>query len=284
MRHASVHEMQIFLVILPVNYSNNIMSTILYPSPIVGPIHSRRLGISLGVNVNPSDGKICTFDCVYCEVGYNASRRTSSPRPSRGHIAECLERKLEEMRSSNSPLDVITFSGNGEPTGHPDFLGIIEDTIRLRDTYYPTAKVSVLTNSTLAHRPDVHRALSLVDNNIMKLDTIDPAYINKVDRPVSAAYDVEKIIEEMQSFNGHCIIQTMFMRGTDDQGRDVTNTADRFVDPWLDAVRRIRPSEVMIYTIDRETPCPTLSKATHDELNNIRDRVAAEGIECIAAY
>ena len=260
------------------------MSTILYPSPIVGPIHSRRLGISLGVNVNPSDGKICTFDCIYCEVGYNAMRRTSSPRPSRSHIAECLERKLMEMRSSCSPLDVITFSGNGEPTGHPDFLGIIEDTIHLRDKYYPTAKVSVLTNSTLAHRPDVHRALMLVDNNIMKLDTVDPKYINNVDRPVSPAYDVEKVIEEMQSFDGHCIIQTMFMHGTDDQGHDVTNTTDSFVNPWLDAVRRIRPSEVMIYTIDRETPCPTLFKASHNELNDIRDRVAAEGIDCIAAY
>lgn len=260
------------------------MSTILYPSPIVGPIHSRRLGISLGVNVNPCDGKICTFDCIYCEVGYNVSRHTTSPRPSRRHIAECLEHKLKEMRGNGSALDVITFSGNGEPTGHPDFLGIIEDTIRLRDRYCPTAKVSVLTNSTLAHRPDVHRALMLVDNNIMKLDTVDPTYINKVDRPVSKVYDVGSIIEEMRSFHGHCIVQTMFMHGTDDQGCDVSNTDDRFVNPWLDAVVRIRPSEVMIYTIDRETPCPTLYKASHEELNAIRDRVAAEGIDCIAAY
>ena len=213
------------------------MSTILYPSPIVGPIHSRRLGISLGVNVNPSDGKICTFDCIYCEVGYNRNRHTTSPRP-----------------------------------------------IRLRNVYYPNAKVSVLTNSTLAIRPDVHRALMLVDNNIMKLDTVDPIYINNVDRPVSPAYDVERIIKEMQSFNGHVIIQTIFMNGTDDLGRDVSNTSDRFVEPWLATMRQIRPSEVMIYTIDRETPCPTLRKATHEELNTIRDRVAAEGFNCIAAY
>lgn len=260
------------------------MATILYPSPIVGPIHSRRLGISLGVNVNPNDGKICTFDCIYCEVGYNASRHTTTPRPSRPLIATRLEKKLSTMKVAGEKLDVITFSGNGEPTGHPDFLGIIEDTIRLRNTYYPKARVSVLTNSTLAHRPDVHRALMLVDNNIMKLDTVDPDYINAVDRPISAAYNVKDIIEEMRSFDGHCIIQTMFMHGTDDTGRDVTNTADRFVEPWLDAIRYIRPSEVMVYTVDRETPSPTLAKATHEELNNIRDRVAAEGIECIAAY
>ncbi len=260
------------------------MATILYPSPIVGPIHSRRLGISLGVNVNPSDTKICTFDCIYCEVGYNACHHSMSPRPTREHIASCLETKLREMKASCSALDVITFSGNGEPTAHPDFLGIIEDTIRLRNTYYPTAKVSVLTNSTLAHRPEVHRALMLVDNNIMKLDTVDPIYINKVDRPVSPDYDVEKIIKQMQSFDGHVIIQTMFLKGTDDNGNDVDNTSDTYVEPWLKAVKSIRPSEVMIYTIDRETPCHTLRKATHDELNAIRDRVAAEGIECIAAY
>lgn len=260
------------------------MSTILYPSPIVGPIHSRRLGISLGVNVNPSDGKICTFDCIYCEVGYNAMRRAKQPRPSRAHIAECLERKLMDMKAHGSALDVITFSGNGEPTGHPDFLGIMEDTIRLRDLYYPCAKVSVLTNSTLAHRPDIHRALTLADNNIMKLDTVCAEYIDKVDRPVQPSYSVERIIEEMRSFGGHVIVQTMFMKGTDDEGRDIDNTSDRFVDPWIEALRRIRPAEVMIYTIDRETPCRTLRKASPQELDNIRDRVAAEGIACIAAY
>ena len=260
------------------------MPTILYPSPIVGPIHSRRLGLSLGVNVNPGDGKICTFDCIYCEVGYNATRRPSSPRPSREHIARCLEAKLKELGAQGQRLDVITFSGNGEPTGHPEFLGIVEDTLRLRDRYCPRAKVSVLTNSTMACRPDVRRALMLVDNNIMKLDTVCPEYIGMVDRPTQPSYRVDDIVEEMRRFDGHVIIQTMFMKGTDDQGRCVDNTTDRFVEPWLKAVRRIRPSEVMIYTIDRDTPCPTLRKATHAELNNIRDRVAAEGIECTAAY
>lgn len=125
------------------------MPTALYPSPIVGPIHSRRLGISLGVNVNPSDGKTCTFDCIYCEVGYNAMRRPTLPRPSRQHVAECLERKLKEMKDTHKNLDVITFSGNGEPTTHPDFEGIVDDTIRLRNLYFPAAKVSVLSNSTM---------------------------------------------------------------------------------------------------------------------------------------
>lgn len=260
------------------------MATILYPSPIVGPIHSRRLGISLGVNVNPSDGKICTFDCIYCEVGYNCTRRPTLPRPSRELIAERLEAKLKEMHTAGAKLDVITFSGNGEPTTHPDFLHIIEDTIRLRNAYYPEAKVSVLTNSTLAHRPDVHRALLLADNNIMKLDTVDPAYINKVDRPTQPSYNVENIVKEMASFNGHCIVQTMFMHGTDDNGESVDNISEGFISAWLQTLRRIQPSAVMIYTIDRETPCPTLSKATHEELDGIRDRVIGEGFPCSVGY
>lgn len=260
------------------------MSTILYPSPIVGPIHSRRLGISLGVNVNPSDGKICTFDCIYCEVGYNCHRHPSLPRPTREHIRTCLQRKLKEMRAAGSALDVITFSGNGEPTGHPHFLGIMQDTIALRNEFYPQAKVSVLTNSTLASRPDIRQALLLADNNIMKLDTVDPVYINKVDRPTSASYNVDDIIHQMELFNGHVIIQTMFMNGTDDNGSDISNTSSAFVEPWLNAVKRIRPAEVMIYTIDRDTPCPTLQKASPAELDAIRDRLTAEGFKCIVAY
>lgn len=259
------------------------MSTILYPSPIVGPIHSRRLGISLGVNVNPADSKICTFDCIYCEVGYNSWHRPTSKRPSREHIASCLEAKLKEMKAQGSSLDVITFSGNGEPTGHPQFLGIVEDTILLRNRYYPEAKVSVLTNSTLAHIPEVHRALELVDNNIMKLDTIDPDYINKVDRPTNPHYDVKAIIEGLKAFEGHVIVQTMFMKGRMGS-QDVDNTSDRFVDPWLQALREIEPMEVMIYTIDRETPDHDLLKATHEELDAIRDRVKALGFPCTASY
>ncbi len=259
------------------------MSTIIYPSPIFGPIHSRRLGTSLGVNLQPADGKLCTFDCVYCECGFNADHRPTLPRPCRALVAERLEATLSAMRDNGQRLDVITFAGNGEPTAHPDFAAIIDDTIALRNRYCPEAKVSVLSNSTMAHRPEVHAALMRVDNNILKLDTVDPEYIRRVDRPTSQTYDVERIIATLASFNGHVIIQTMFMKGTSN-GHDVNNTGDEFVAPWLQAVQRIKPREVMIYTIDRETPDHGLLKATHEELNGIRDRVAAMGIECTASY
>ena len=259
------------------------MSTVIYPSPIFGPIHSRRLGVSLGINLLPSDGKSCTFDCIYCECGFNKDHRPARKLPTREEVAAALEAKLRDMQANGPAPDVLTFAGNGEPTSHPHFSEIMDDTLRLRDKYFPKAKVSVLSNSTFIHRPAVHDALMRVDNNILKLDTVDAVYINKVDRPVGGNYDVNRIIEGLKSFNGHVIIQTMFMKGTID-GEDVDNTGETYVGPWLEAVKDIRPMEVMVYTIDRETPDHDLRKATHEELDAIRDRVIAAGIPCTASY
>ena len=258
------------------------MSTIIYPSPVFGPVHSRRLGISLGINLLPADGKVCSFDCIYCECGFNKDHRPTLPMPTPDLVAEKLEAKLKEMAADGQLPDVLTFAGNGEPTCHPHFPEIIESDIRLRDQYCPKAKVSVLSNSTMIHRQDVHDALMRVDNNILKLDTIDPIYINKVDHP-NGTYDVNLIIERLKAFNGHVIIQTMFMRG-ECQGESVDNTGEEYVGPWLEAVKDISPQQVMIYTIDRETPTQGLLKATHEQLDLIRDRVIAAGIPCSASY
>lgn len=255
------------------------MSTIIYPSPIFGPVHSRRLGISLGINLMPSDGKICTFDCIYCECGFNADYKPKLPRPTRTEVAEALERQLIKMTAAGQLPDVLTFAGNGEPTAHPAFPEIISDTVALRDKYAPDAKVSVLSNATMIHREQVFQALLLVDNNIQKLDTVDMTYIRKVDRPNQPSFDIERVIEQLIRFKGHVIIQTMFMKG---DGTD--NTGDEYVGPWLEAVKEIAPQQVMIYTIDRETPTQGLLKATHEQLDQIRDRVIAAGIPCSASY
>ena len=258
------------------------MSTIIYPSPIFGPIHSRRLGISLGINLLPADGKVCTFDCIYCECGLNRDHRPTLPLPTREEVARKLEEKLQQMVAEGQLPDVLTFAGNGEPTCHPHFPEIIDDTIRLRDQYCPKAKVSVLSNSTMIHRPQVHDALMRVDNNILKLDTVDPRYISKVDQP-NGSYDVRQIIEHMKAFHGHLIIQTLFMRGNA-AGESVDNTGEAFVAPWLEAVKEIQPQQVMVYTIDRETPTKGLEKASREQLDAIRDRVIAAGIPCTASY
>ena len=254
------------------------MSTIIYPSPIFGPVQSRRLGISLGINLLPADGKVCSFDCIYCECGFNEDHRPQLPLPTREEVAAALERKLQQMKEDGQMPDVLTFAGNGEPTCHPHFAEIIDDTIRLRDQYCPQAKVSVLSNSTMIHRQAVHDALMRVDNNILKLDTVDIDFIRLVDHP-NGTYDVNAIIERMKAFNGHLIIQTMFLKGP-----GIDNTTDHYVAPWLEAVKAIKPQQVMIYTIDRETPDQSLRKATHEELDAIRDRVIAAGIPCTASY
>lgn len=258
------------------------MPTIIYPSPIFGPVTSRRLGISLGINLLPPDGKICSFDCIYCECGFNAERRTKSPLPTRKEVAEALEAKLKEMNEDGRLPDVLTFAGNGEPTIHPEFGNIIDDTIALRDRYCPNAKVSVLTNSTLITRPKVFEALEKVDNNILKLDTVNPEFIDRVDRP-TGTYDLDKIIEQMTRFNGKAVIQTMFLKGKVN-GKEIDNTGDEYVMPWIAAVKKIVPREVMIYTIDRETPQEGLQKATHEELDRIVALLAKEGIKATASY
>lgn len=259
------------------------MSTIIYPSPIFGPVHSRRLGVSLGVNLMPGDGKVCTFDCVYCECGLNADFRPHTPRPTRQEVRTALEEVLKQRHENGEPLDVITFAGNGEPTAHPDFPGIIEDTVAVRDRFFPEARVSVLSNATFIDKDEVRAALMKVENNIQKLDTVNMDYIKLVDQPVSSAYDVNKVVDNMKKFNGHVIIQTMFMEG-ELNGVSVSNTSDDYVTPWLDVIKDIAPQQVMIYTIDRETPVSGLKKASHAVLDDIKARVEAIGLNCSVSY
>ena len=258
------------------------MATVIYPSPIFGPVHSRRLGVSLGINLLPADGKFCTFDCIYCECGFNADFRPHQKLPTRDEVRCALENRLLDMQQNGPKPDVLTFAGNGEPTAHPQFAGIMEDTLALRDKYFPEAKVSVLSNSTFIHKPEVFDALNKVDNNILKLDTIDAAYINKVDRP-TGHYDVKQVIERMKAFKGNLIVQTLFMKGTF-EGQSVDNTTDEYVLPWLEVVKEIAPRQVMIYTIDRETPAPDLLKTTHEELDRIGELVREAGIPCSVSY
>lgn len=258
------------------------MSTVLYPSPIFGPIKSRRLGISLGINLLPADGKICTFDCIYCECGYNKDFRPHNSFIKRNIVKIELEKKLQEMTQQNISPDVLTFAGNGEPTLHPQFEEIVGDTMALRDTYFPLAKISVLSNATQILKPSVFRALCKVDNNILKLDTIDFQYIRLVNQP-SCVYDIDQLINCMKQFNGHLIIQTMFLKGTYNNIR-VDNISDFYVTPWLDVLKQIKPEQVMIYTIDRETPDHDLKKALPEELDAIALKVRRQGMKVSVGY
>lgn len=259
-------------------------TTVLYPSPVYGPVHSRRMGVSLGLNLMPADGKICSFDCLYCECGFNKERPTHAPRPKREDVRTALEQKLKSMKENDVVPDVLTFAGNGEPTLHPDFPGIIDDTIRLRDIFCPSARISVLSNATTCHRPEVAEALRQVDYNILKLDTVSPDYIRRVCRPVSEHYDVKNVVKALEAFSPHVIIQTIFIEGEDENGDSVCNTSDAFVLPWLEAVKRIKPESVMIYTISRTTPLCSLKKALPEQLDAIADKVREAGVHVTVSY
>ncbi|MDE6929040.1 MAG: radical SAM protein, partial [Muribaculaceae bacterium] len=255
---------------------------VLFNSTIFGPIHSRRLGSSLGVNLSPSDGKICSFDCLYCEAGYNAQGPGTSGLPARTEVARMLDEKLAAMRAAGQGLDVITFSGNGEPTIHPDFAGIIDDTIALRDKYFPQVKISVLTNSTMLGRPQVVEALRKVDNNILKLDSAIERTVQLLDRP-SLSYRLPKVIEQLAQFSGSGIIQTMITRGSHD-GEAVDNSTDEEIAALIEAYRHINPRSIMIYSIDRRTPEQSLQKVEKAELRAIAARITeATGIEVSVA-
>lgn len=261
--------------------------TIIYPSPIFGPVKSRRLGTSLGINVMPGDGKWCSFDCLYCECGLNGDHRTHTPLPTPDEIRSRLEQTLADMKSNGEKPDVLTFSGNGEPTLHPQFHLIVDMVLELRGKYFPNAKVSVLSNSTQLHRREVREALMKVDNALMKLDTVSPEYIRLVDRP-SCSYDLDSIIGHLASMDGHPIIQTMFMKGsiTDGHGTivSVDNCTDQYILPYIEALKKIRPRQVSIYTLDREWPVHGLEKADHDTMDRIGHQIRQAGFDTQVSY
>ena len=250
---------------------------------IFGPIQSRRLGISLGVNLLPTDAKICSYNCVYCECGFNTSMR-EAPIPSRGQVNELLEAKLAELKAEHKPLDVITFAGNGEPTLHADFDKIIDDTIALRNKYYPETKISVLSNSSRIDRPKIFNALLKVDNNILKFDSAVERTYQLIDQPVDKGkkMSVAWLVEHLKKFDGRLIIQTMFIRG-EYKGKSFDNTTDEEVSAWLDALDQIKPKQIMIYTLDRTAPIDSLEKIPPEELNAVAEKVRKRGFEVLVA-
>ena len=255
--------------------------TALYDNIIFGPVKSRRLGLSLGINLLPIESKLCNFNCIYCECGWNQEHEGKKRFNSREDVRTMLRTTLSNMVAQGSPPDVITFAGNGEPTMHPDFEQIIDDTIALRNELCPSAKVSVLSNATQIGREDVVRALLKVDNNILKLDSAFDHTVQLLNKPVGK-YSVTQVVEWMKQFQGNMILQTIFLRG-EYMSQKIDNTTDKEVAAWLDLVQEIAPKKVMVYSIDRDTPCQTLEKVSKEELSKIASKVEALGIECSVA-
>jgi len=254
------------------------MSTFLFDQIIFGPVKSRRLGISLGVNLLPTDSKLCSFDCIYCECGWNPKKREKKVElPSRELVRQKMEEKLTNMIENRELPDVITFAGNGEPTLHPEFEGIMDDTIQLRDRLTPKTRIAVLSNATMLHKPAVVRALLKVDDNIQKLDSGIEETIRRMDCP-SSNFKLTAVVEHLKSFQGKVIIQTMFLRGKFKE-QIIDNTTEVELSEWIKLIAEIKPSQVMIYTIDRDTPASELEKIKLDELQQIAEHIREIGIE-----
>ena len=219
---------------------------------VFGPIFSRRLGSSLGVNILPTQGKLCNFDCIYCECGWNKDGKSDGRFPRLAEVEAALEKKMSEAASQGTPVDSITFSGNGEPTMNPDFPQIVEATLRLRDTYFPNAKVSVLSNAVLVGRESIAEALMKVDNPILKIDASSDELVEKINKPVGR-YRLAEIVEALKRFDGNFVLQTMFLKSA-----EFDTTEPKALYAWMDIVRELRPREIMVYTIDRETPDKSL--------------------------
>ena len=238
---------------------------------VFGPIHSRRLGNSLGINLLPREGKLCNFDCIYCECGWNREGTGDKRIPSASEVRSALEDKLQECLLAGTPIDSITFSGDGEPTLNPEFPRIIRDTISLRDAFYPDDKVSVLSNATRLDRAEVVEALKLADNPIMKLDAPTDALAARINQP-AGSYSVAAVVAGMEKFGGNFVLQTMFLRSA-----DFDSSAPEVLLPWMDIVRRLHPREVMVYTIDRPTPAAGLQKFSEAEMRALVQPLLDEG-------
>lgn len=255
------------------------MSTFLFDKIVFGPVKSRRLGVSLGINLLPANRKVCNFNCIYCECGWTQDTAISREKlPSRKEVYEALDQKLSTMKKNNQAPDVITYAGNGEPTLHPEFPGIIDDSIDLRDKYFPDARIAVLSNSTAIRKPAVRKALLKVDQNILKLDSAFDLTV-KIHNQPRVNVKIEKLVKDLRLFKGRLIVQTLFLRGKFN-GKRIDNTTDEELDAWLKAIQKIKPSEVMIYTISRDTPDGgQLEKVPLAELKRIASMVNELGIE-----
>ena len=240
---------------------------------VFGPISSRRLGTSLGINILPSKGKLCNFDCIYCECGWNKDGLEDKRFPTYAEVEAVMTERLEMLAAEGVKVDSITFSGNGEPTMNPDFEQIIDLTLRLRDRYYPEAKVSVLSNATRLGRGSVFQALKKIDNPIMKIDAFSDALIQKMNKPVGA-YHIEEVVKNLGKFKGNFILQTMFLKSD-----EFDTTTDEALEGWMNIVRQLRPREIMVYTIDRQTPDKSLRKYTIEEMTSFVQPLLDEGFK-----
>jgi len=253
------------------------MSGILFDEIVFGPVISRRLGVSLGINLMPLTNKLCTFNCIYCECGWTEDDEHDNKLPRSEEVKNALRNKLAELKNSNQEIDSITFAGNGEPTLHPAFAEIVDITVALRDEYFKDAKITLLSNSSMLHKADILKALQKIDNNVLKLDAGTEQTFQLVNKARNEI-KLSDIVDNLKKFEGNLIIQTLFIRG-EFEGSKIDNTTEEELFFWLKHISEINPKLVMIYPADRDTPAENLEKISQEELKTIAEKVEKLGIK-----
>jgi wyosine [tRNA(Phe)-imidazoG37] synthetase (radical SAM superfamily) len=253
------------------------MGTFLFDKTIFGPIKSRRFGDSLGINLLPNDYKLCNLDCVYCECGWTLTPDKKVELPSYEEVAEEFENYLKKIKSEGVNVDSFTFAGNGEPTVHPEFPKIIDLAIELRDKYYPKAMVAVLSNGILFNRQEIKDALHKVDLPVLKLDAGTDETYHLIDRPKTKK-TLAFLAKEYRELSGKIVIQTLFLRG-EYEGKKFDNTTEEEIGAWVQLVKGINPIDVMIYSLERDTPASSLVKVEREKLEEIAQRLQKEGVK-----
>ncbi len=251
----------------------------LFENTIIGPIHSRRLGNSLGINLLPLKRKFCTYDCIYCECGWNEETiENKIELPSYEDVRNQLKKRIDELKAEGTVVDSFTFAGNGEPTLHPDFPKVVDLVVEIRNKYYPNAVITLLTNATQLSRPEIYNALLKLDNPVLKLDAGMAAMRNSINKPTAEKYSFDELVNNLILFGNRGIIQTLLLRGSND-GKIISNVSDEDFGEYIELLKKIRPKYVMLYAIDRATPEKDLEKLSVDELEIYAQKIRNEGID-----
>lgn len=251
----------------------------LFENTIIGPIRSRRLGNSLGINLLPLKRKFCTYDCIYCECGWNKDTIENKVElPTYDDVKQQLEKRINELKAEGVVVDSFTFAGNGEPTLHPDFVRVVDLVVEMRDKHYPNAVITLLTNATQLCKPEIYDALQKLDNPVLKLDAGMEAMRNSINKPTSERYSFEELVENLIRFGSNGIIQTLLLRGTN-EGKVISNVSEEDFTEYLNLLKKIRPKYVMLYAIDRATPEKDLEKLTVEELEFYAEKIRNEDID-----
>ena len=252
------------------------MATFLFDKHVFGPVKSRRLGNSLGINLLSTHYKVCDFDCIYCECGWTHHKPDSKKFIEKQKFIQLLETKLSQLERDKIPVDYITYAGNGEPTLHPYFLEIAKKVSELRDQYFPKCSIALLSNGSTLSKEKIKASFAYIEDVILKIDAGHQQLFQLINRP-NEHLQLDDICNNMVNLQGNFIAQSMFLKGNAD-GVEFDNSDQKVVAKWKEKIQMLRPKYVQIYSISRDTPLESIQPISKERLQNIAEQLENMGI------